>query len=156
MVVNRWEKCLKVGKIQMFLGEFRNKMDAKGRIAVPARFRGELGDSVIINRYYTDGCLAIFTEDAWKEKYTSIITRPDNHKDNRMLARIITSTAQTTQFDGQGRILVPASLAKVVNLSKNCVFIGAGDHVELWPEEAWDSLNASLTDEEIERITENH
>ena len=139
----------------MFLGEYRNKMDAKGRIAVPAKVRGELGDSVIINRYYTDGCLAIFTEDAWNEKYTSIITRPDNHKDNRMMTRIITSTAQPTRFDGQGRILVPSSLIKAVNLGKSCVFIGAGDHVELWPEEAWDQLNASLTDEEIERITEN-
>ena len=72
-----------------------------------------------------------------------------------MMNRIITSTAQDTSFDGQGRILVPSSLVKMVNLTKNCVFIGAGDHVELWPEEAWDSLNASLTDEEIERITEN-
>ena len=139
----------------MFLGEFRNKMDAKGRIAVPAKFRGELGDSVIINRYYSDGCLALFPVDAWKEKYTPVISRPDNRKDARMMNRIITSTAQDTTFDGQGRILVPSSLVKMVNLTKNCVFIGAGDHVELWPEEAWDSLNAALTDEEIERITEN-
>ncbi|MBQ1341405.1 MAG: division/cell wall cluster transcriptional repressor MraZ [Erysipelotrichaceae bacterium] len=139
----------------MFLGEYRNKMDAKGRIAVPAKFRGELGDSVIINRYYNDGCLAIFREDAWIEKYTPVISRPDNRKDARMMNRIITSTAQNTQFDGQGRILVPSSLIKMVSLEKNCVFIGAGDHVELWPEEAWDRLNAGLTDEEIERITEN-
>ena len=155
MVVNRWEKCLKVGKIQMFLGEFRNKMDAKGRIAVPARFRADLGDTVIINRYYTDGCLAIFTEDAWKEKYTSIITRPDNHKDNRMLARIITSTAQTTQFDGQGRVLIPANLLEKVQLVKNAVFIGAGDHIEIWSEEVWNAYDETLTDEEIERISES-
>lgn len=139
----------------MFLGEYRNKLDNKGRVAVPARFRGELGDSIIINRYYTDGCLAIYTEEAWKEKYTPVTSLPDSRSNNRDMIRILASTAQTVQFDSQGRILVPSSLIKRVGLEKNCVFIGAMDHVELWPEDKWDAYNESLTDEEIERISES-
>ena len=125
----------------MFLGEYRNKMDAKGRIAVPAKFRGELGDSVIINRYYNDGCLAIFREDAWIEKYTPVISRPDNRKDARMMNRIITSTAQNTQFDGQGRILVPQKLRAYAGLNKNLVIVGMIDHLEIWSEDEWEAQN---------------
>ena len=139
----------------MFLGEYRNKLDNKGRIAVPAKFRGELGESVIINRYYTDGCLALYTEEAWKGKYNDIISQPDNKANTRDMIRILTSKASTVQFDGQGRILVPSNLIEKVGLVKNCVFIGAGDHVELWPQDKWDAYNDELTDEEIERISES-
>ncbi|MBQ9036691.1 MAG: division/cell wall cluster transcriptional repressor MraZ [Erysipelotrichaceae bacterium] len=139
----------------MFLGEYRNKLDAKGRIAVPAKFRSELGDTIIVNRYYTDGCLAIYTEDTWKKKYEQIINQPDNKANTRNMIRILTSAAQDVQFDAQGRILVPASLIQKVDLKKNCVFIGAGDHVELWPEDKWEAYNNELTDEEIERISES-
>ncbi|MBE6103456.1 MAG: division/cell wall cluster transcriptional repressor MraZ [Erysipelotrichaceae bacterium] len=139
----------------MFLGEYRNKLDNKGRVAVPAKFRGELGESVIINRYYTDGCLALYTEEAWKGKYNDIISQPDNKANTRSMIRILTSTATTVTFDGQGRILVPSNLIEKVGLSKNCVFIGAGDHVELWPQDKWDAYNNGLTDEEIERISES-
>ena len=139
----------------MFLGEYRNKMDKKGRIAIPFKFHSELGDSVIINRYYSDGCLAIYTEEAWKEKYYPLISRPDNRADVRELTRILTSSAQTATVDSQGRILVPSNLIKIAGLESQCVFIGAGDHVELWSEEKWDSYNSRLTDEEIERISES-
>ena len=139
----------------MFLGEYRNKLDTKGRVAVPAKFRGDLGDTVIVNRYYTDGCLAIYTQKAWEDKYAAILSQPDNKADRRDMIRILTSTAQIVEFDTQGRILVPASLIKRVGLEKECVFIGAGDHVELWPEKKWEEYNDRLTDEEIDRISEN-
>ena len=139
----------------MFLGEYRNRLDSKGRVAVPARFRGELGDNVIISRYFTDGCLAIYTEEAWMEKYKQIISMPDNKADTRNMVRILTAYTHQVPFDTQGRILVPGSLIDKVGLKKNCVFIGAADHIELWPEEKWEEYNNSLTDEEIERISES-
>jgi MraZ protein len=139
----------------MFLGEYRNKMDKKGRIAIPFKFHSELGDNIIINRYYSDGCLAIYTEDAWKEKYLPLISRPDFKADVRELTRVLTSSAVNLQVDSQGRILVPAKLIKIAGLDSQCVFIGAGDHVELWSEEKWDNYSDQLTDEEIERISES-
>jgi len=139
----------------VFLGEYRNKLDNKGRIAVPAKFRGELGDSVVINRYYTDGCLAIYPEKTWQDKYSPIINTPDNKRSTRDMIRVLTKSAVITQFDGQGRVLIPANLLEKVQLVKNAVFIGAGDHIEIWSEEVWNAYDETLTDEEIERISES-
>ena len=138
----------------MFLGEYRNKLDSKGRIAVPFKLRNELGNTVVLNRYL-DGCLAIYTQETWKIRYDSLMQLPSNKAEVRKYQRSMTSQASEAAFDGQGRILIPDNLAKIAGLTKECVFIGAGDHVELWPSEKWEEYNGSLTDEELEKISEN-
>ena len=138
----------------MFLGTYLNKLDNKGRIAVPARFRGELGNTVIINRYL-DGCLAIYTQEDWKNIYDSIMQLPSNKADVRKYQRSMLADTAEASFDAQGRILIPANLMNIAHLEKNCVFIGAGNHIELWSEEGWNEYNSTLTDEEIEKISES-
>ncbi len=138
----------------MFLGTYLNKLDNKGRIAVPAKFRGELGSTVVVNRYL-DGCLAIYTQDDWKSRYDAIMQLPSNKADVRKYQRYMTSSATEASFDSQGRILVPSELIKIGKLEKNCVFIGAGDRIELWSEDSWNAYNNTLTEEEIEQISEN-
>lgn len=138
----------------MFLGTYLNKLDNKGRIAVPAKFRSELGSTVVVNRYM-DGCLAIYTQADWQNKYESIMALPSNKADVRKYQRSMTAAATEASFDAQGRILIPSELTKLARLEKNCVFIGAGNHIEVWGEESWNAYNSSLTDEEIEKISEN-
>ena len=138
----------------MFLGQQKNRLDNKGRVAVPAKFRNELGETVVINRYL-DGCLAIYTSESWKSQYDRIMQLPSNRSEIRKYQRSMTSLASEVTFDAQGRIMIPEPLRNLVRLSKDCIFIGAGDHVELWPEEQWNAYNSGLTEEEIESISEN-
>ena len=138
----------------MFLGEFRNRLDNKNRVAVPFQLRNELGNSVVVNRYL-DGCLAIYTAEAWKVRYDSLMELPTNKADVRAYVRYMTSAAHQTGLDSQGRILIPDNLINSAGLNKDCVFIGAGDHVELWSAENWDKYNSTLTDAEIAAISEN-
>lgn len=137
----------------MFIGEYQHNLDAKGRIAVPAKFRNELGEGVIINRYL-DGCLAIYTHDAWKKQYDELMALPQTHADNRKYVRAMTSKATDADFDNQGRILIPTVLIELGKLDKECVFIGAGDHIELWSKANWQDYNDGLDDDEILKISE--
>jgi len=137
----------------MFIGEYQHSLDQKGRIAVPAKFRGELGDSVVINRYL-DGCLAVYTQQAWNKQYDNLMALNQNHADNRKYVRAMTSKASESTFDAQGRISIPTVLIELGKLTKDCVFIGAGDHIELWSKENWDQYNESLDDDEILKISE--
>ncbi|MBR0137313.1 MAG: division/cell wall cluster transcriptional repressor MraZ [Erysipelotrichaceae bacterium] len=138
----------------MLLGEYHHSLDGKGRIAVPAKLRFDLGETIIINRYM-DGCLAIYSQESWNKKYEELMALNQNHADTRAYVRAMTSKAYELSYDAQGRILVPSTLIDLAKLDKNCVFIGAGDHVELWNEDAWNTYDSNtLTDEQLADIAE--
>ena len=138
----------------MFKGEYRHSIDAKGRIAVPAKFRAELGENIVINRYL-DNCLALYSEEGWQKEYEKLMKLNTYKADERRYLRARISQTFDLTYDGQGRILVPQSLIQLASLVKDCVFIGTGDHVELWSKENWEPYLESLTDEEISSISEN-
>lgn len=140
----------------MFMGEYAHNIDKKGRIIIPAKFREELGDHVIITRGL-DGCLAVYTNEQWEKIYEQLMQLPSTKKDARMFVRMMTSKAAECEIDNQGRVLLPSSLIKLANLEKECMIIGAANHVELWAKEAWDPIDeeGSATFEDIaENLTE--
>ncbi len=137
-----------------FVGEYRNKVDSKGRIAIPAAFRPEFGGSVMAFRYYADGCIAIYTLDKWNEKFKNFLELPDTKADNRKMIRFIGRWSKELAFDNQGRILIPDYMAQVINLENDAVIVGAIDHLEIWANERWNAADEELTDEEISRISE--
>ena len=140
----------------MFMGEYAHNIDKKGRIIIPAKFRDELGESVIITRGL-DGCLAVYTLTQWEKIYEQLMQLPSTKKDARMFVRMMTSKAAECEIDNQGRVLLPSSLIKLATLEKECMVIGAANHVEIWAKEAWDPVDeeGSATFEEIaENITE--
>ena len=140
----------------MFMGQYKHNLDAKGRIIVPARFRTELGERVVATKWF-EGCLAIYTTDKWENFYEKLLTLPNTMKDTRTYLRTVMANAMECEFDTQGRILLAPSLIKEGNLDKACVFVGVGDHIELWSEEAWNNfaLEADPKFEEVaEKLTE--
>lgn len=140
----------------MFLGEYKHNLDAKGRITIPAKFREDLGDKLIITRGL-DECLAIYTPEQMQEIYQQIRKLPNTSKLARQYTRTLTGRASNCDIDSQGRILIPSVLMKEANLTKECVFVGVADHVELWSKEIWDNYYQEASDsfEEIaEQITE--
>ncbi|MBR2533526.1 MAG: division/cell wall cluster transcriptional repressor MraZ [Erysipelotrichaceae bacterium] len=134
----------------MFIGEYQHNLDAKGRIVVPGRFREELHESFILARGL-DGCLSIYSLKQWDKMFEEIDKLPTTKKAARQYIRMLTSTATECTLDNQGRIQIPSFLSKPVNIVKECVVIGANDHIEIWDKTTWDSyyLDASNSFEEV-------
>ena len=134
----------------MFIGEYQHNLDAKGRIVVPGKFREELHESFILARGL-DGCLSIYSLKQWDKMFEEIDKLPTTKKAARQYIRMLTSTATECTLDNQGRIQIPSFLSKPVNIVKECVVIGANDHIEIWDKATWDSyyLDASCSFEEV-------
>ena len=139
--------------ILMFMGEYQHKIDAKGRITVPANFRDELGETMIVTRWL-DGCLAIYTEEQWKQVYENLKKLPSTKREARMYTHMIMSKAAECDLDAQGRIRIPTHLSEEANLIKDCVVVGVSNHVEIWDKERWDAYYAQAS-ENFEDIAES-
>ena len=118
------------------MGEYTHNIDTKGRLIIPSKLREQCGESVVVTRGF-EGCLALYTADGWKEYYAMLQRLPKNKKETRSFVRMITARASTCEFDKLGRIYIPSILREVGNLSKECVIVGVGDHVEIWSEDRW-------------------
>ena len=129
----------------MFMGEYAHNIDKKGRIIIPAKFREELGEHVIITRGL-DGCLAVYTKEQWETIYEQLMKLPSTKKDARMFVRMMTSKAAECEIDAQGRVLIPSPLVKLAELVKECMVIGAANHVEIWSRERWEPVDEEEND----------
>lgn len=140
----------------MFIGEYYHNLDAKGRIIVPSKFRDELHNSFILTRGL-DGCLTIYSLEQWEKIFIEINKLPSTKKATRQYVRVLTSNACECVLDNQGRILIPSNLSAPVGIKKECVIIGANDHIEIWDKEVWNSYfdDASNSFEEVaENLTD--
>ena len=137
----------------MFIGEYYHNLDAKGRIIIPAKFRDELNGTFILTRGL-DGCLTIYSTEKWEKILEEINKLPEPKKATRKYIRMLTANACECTLDNQGRILIPANLSGSVNITKECVVVGANSHVEIWDKATW---NAYMDDasENFEDIAES-
>lgn len=137
----------------MFIGEYYHNLDAKGRIIIPAKFRDELNGTFILTRGL-DGCLTIYSTEKWEKIFEEINKLPETKKATRQYIRMLTANACECTLDNQGRILIPANLSGSVNITKECVVVGANSHVEIWDKVTW---NAYMDDasENFEDIAES-
>ena len=116
-------------------------LDAKGRFAVPTRYREELMEScggklvVTIDR---DHCLLIYPQPEWQEIERKINKLPNFNKRARSLQRLLVGHATEIDMDGNGRMLLTTPLRKFAGLEKHAVLIGQGNKLELWDEARWE------------------
>src|SRR4029453_1437606 len=101
----------------MFLGGYEHNMDDKGRLAVPARFREDLGDGVVITRGF-DRCLMGFPRPMWEQLAQQVSALSLGQGDARNLRRLLFSGAADIQLDRQGRILIPPNLRDYAGLDE--------------------------------------
>jgi MraZ protein len=120
----------------MFLGEYEHNLDDKGRLAVPARFREELGEGVVITRGF-DHCLMGFPRPRWEELAERVSGLSLGHGDARNMRRLLFSGAADIQLDRQGRILIPQNLREYAGLSEQVIVAGLNTHFEIWSGERW-------------------
>lgn len=127
----------------MFIGEYRHTFDAKNRISLPAKFRKELGASVIVTRGL-DKCLFVYPKASWKREAAKIAEHSSGNAAGRGLARLMLAGASEADVDSAGRILVPDYLKSFAGLGDKGVIAGVSDRVEVWDEEAWTTYTASI------------
>lgn len=142
--------------ITVFLGEYAHNVDKKGRMIIPAKFREELGEKVIITRGL-DGCLSVYTLDQWQIRLQQALKLPSTKRDARMYVRMLAGKANECEIDAQGRVLIPASLIQYASIVKECIVIGCANYVEIWANEVWKAVDeeASTAFEDIaENLTE--
>lgn len=137
----------------MFIGEYQHNLDSKGRIIVPSKFRDELHSTFILTRGL-DGCLTIYSLEQWEKMFVELNKLPGTKKNARSYVRMLTSGATECTLDNQGRIIIPAFLAKAVNITKECVVVGVNDHIEIWDKQAWENYYIDASDN-FEEVAEN-
>ncbi|MBE6719789.1 MAG: division/cell wall cluster transcriptional repressor MraZ [Ruminococcaceae bacterium] len=133
------------------MGNRTNKIDAKGRISIPANMRGELGTEFVASRG-TGKCLALYPLDEWDEFMESI--EKVNHKKRKQLKLFFLSSAERMSLDGQGRLLLNEELRKSVDLlgESEAVVFGNGTKVEIWNCRQFAQEVGGISVEEVEDI----
>jgi MraZ protein len=129
----------------VFTGEYRHTVDDKGRIAVPARFRVQLGAGAVVSRWL-DACLAIHTQQGWEALATKVAALPITDQSARRFQRLIFAGAAEVELDRQGRILLPAYLREHIDLRNEAVVVGSRDHAEIWVPSTWETYAQGLSD----------
>lgn len=127
----------------MFLGRFEHNLDAKGRLALPARYRDRLDEGVVITRGF-DPCLLIYPMVAWEPLAERVSALSISDPDVRRLRRMLFAEATDLQLDRQGRILVPAELREYAGIERQAVVVGMHTFIEVWSPEAWASQRDAL------------
>lgn len=127
----------------MFIGEYRHTFDAKNRISLPAKFRKELGASVVVTRGL-DKCLFIYSKAAWKGESAKIAAHSTGGAAGRGLARLMLAGASEADVDSAGRILIPDYLKSFASLKEKSVIAGVSDRIEVWDEKAWAAYTKAI------------
>lgn len=120
----------------MFLGEYTHSIDEKGRLTIPAKYRGELAAGLVVTRGF-DRNLMVFTMQGWEKLAGQLSDRPLSDRSARSFRRRVYSGAVDLVPDRQGRILLPASLRDFAELDGEAVIIGMNDYIEIWSVGAW-------------------
>ncbi|MCA9958900.1 MAG: division/cell wall cluster transcriptional repressor MraZ [Anaerolineales bacterium] len=127
----------------MFLGEYTHAIDDKGRLTIPAKFRGLLAAGLVVTRGF-DQNLMVFSLDEWQNLAQRIAERPLSDEDVRAFRRRVFSGAIDLLPDRQGRILVPPYLREFAGIDGDVVIAGMFNYFELWGVEAWQNVRNSI------------
>lgn len=127
----------------MFLGTHTPRLDDKGRLFMPAKFRDRLASGLVVTRGQ-ERCLYVFPLDDFAELVEKARLAPVTSKGARDYLRVLLSGASDEIPDKQGRVTVPVGLREYAGLTRDCTVIGAGSRIELWDTTAWDTYLASV------------
>jgi MraZ protein len=129
----------------MFLGTHAPRLDEKGRLFLPAKYRDELAGGVVITKGQ-ERCLYVFPGDEFGRITEALRTAPVTAKAVRDYSRVFFASASDEIPDKQGRITVPPALRGYAGLQRDCVVIGANTRLEIWDAQAWETYLAAQED----------
>ncbi len=127
----------------MLVGSYNHKLDGKGRMVLPAKFRGELGSSVVAT-IGIDRCIALYPVSRWEELLLKLKDLSSFKKKTRDFRRVLLSMVSEQEIDGAGRILIPQILREYAGSVSEVTLIGAEDHLEIWDTARWEEHRAEV------------
>jgi MraZ protein len=133
------------GDVPMLLGTHTPKLDEKGRVILPSKFRDDLGPGVVITRGQ-ERCLYVFSTAEFERVYERIREAPLTNKQARDFQRMFLSGASAEKPDSQNRVTIPPHLRTYAGLERDLVVTGVGAHAEVWNADAWNSYAESNED----------
>jgi len=133
----------------MFLGEYQPNMTEGSRIALPKKLRDQIaGDEVIISRGF-EKCIFVYAKEDWVIEAEKQVESPITDLKTRDIKRYMYASATETGIDTQGRLVLPNNLKDYAGIDKKTAVIGAGDHIEIWDLDFWqthlDKISAELS-----------
>jgi MraZ protein len=137
----------------MFIGEYSHNLDEKGRISVPAKFRKQLAEGIVITRGL-DHCLFVYPRREWQEIAEKLANLPLSQRKSRAFARLMLAGAWDAVPDTQGRVMIPDYLREYATIAKRVVITGLYNRLEMWDEEVWQKYKHQ-TEEESDAIAES-
>jgi MraZ protein len=130
----------------MFLGRFSHNLDAKGRLAIPAKFRGTLADGLVVTRGI-DRCLSVYPLAAWQTLAERVSALSISDPDARQFKRMVFAEAMDEELDAQGRIVLPPELRRYAGIDREAVVVGMNTYIEIWDPARWEAMSAAAEDE---------
>ncbi len=121
----------------MFYGEFDYKIDDKGRVPLPPKFRNALKDGVVLTPG-AEKCITAYTVQEWRKLSTTLTNSPISRSKMRKLSRALFATAFSTRIDNQGRVAIPAPLREHAEIVDEVVIAGANTYLEIWNKILWE------------------
>lgn len=130
----------------MFQGATALNLDAKGRLAIPARHRDALAvdSGQVVLTAHPHGCCLVYPVPAWIPIRDQVLATPSFDPQSAMLKRMLVGFAQDEALDAAGRVLIAPSLRKFAKLDKQVWLVGQGTHFELWSDEGWERQQEAM------------
>lgn len=124
----------------MLIGQYSSKLTDNKRISVPKKIRDELGDEMVVAKWY-EGCLVLVSKENWQKLINRLIGKETIViSPVRDIDRFILASAFEVSLDGQGRFVIPENLMTYAGVVSEVAFVGLGDRVEVWAQEKWQEL----------------
>jgi len=137
----------------MFFGEFEYKLDEKGRVPIPPRFRNALREGVVLSAGL-EKCINIYPLSEWKNMAASLAGGIASPAKMRRLSRATFATAFKLDVDKQGRVILPVPLRQYALIEGDVVVAGVNNYLELWDKELW-GAEKSVSQEQAGQIIES-
>jgi MraZ protein len=125
----------------MFYGEFDYKIDEKGRVPLPPKFRDALKNGVVLTQG-AENCVTVYTVPEWKKLSERLTNSPLSRSKIRKLSRALFASAFANRIDQQGRIAIPPQLREHAQIADDVVVVGANTYLEIWNKSLWEDEKA--------------
>ena len=135
----------------MFLGTYEPKLDDKGRVILPARFREDMEGGIVLTRGQ-EHCIYAFPAQEFEQMTVELRRAPLSSKQARDYIRVLLSGAYKEVPDKQGRITLPPDLRKYAGLDRELTVIGAGSRAEIWNSQAWNDYLSVRSEEHTSEL----
>ncbi len=137
----------------MFIGEYNHAVDPKKRLALPSKFRNELGKTVVVTRGL-DKCLFVYPLEVWQDLAQKLGTMPIGESATRAFVRLMLAGATDVQMDAQGRVLIPDYLKDYAQIDRDVIVAGLFNRLEIWDQERWQGYKRDA-EKNTDEIAEN-